>query len=303
MIWLPQNKENIMPFPPRTGVKIGLIKATPTPLDADALRTQLNGVGLNCAKITDDSLNASIDKVTSQWSTNSNINRNGPITSYGIKQPSKNSAVALSSRIGGMRLLAEAVPPLDYYATGNWTLDASGDGYGPQLEVIQYPDHFNWLYANRANNGFTGVVDNPPPYTGYYSNADAIETMFVNVGITASATLVKGLDQDAMKAVLSNAIKPMENADLSNYDQPGSLTVFLVDNYNETTKVADGLGVLFIIWRLTIDDYKKSSEDPTHYTTLTIQSGSVLYSDPKYLCGDYNKVLTQFGITGAPACS
>ncbi len=290
-----------MPFPPPSGIGVGqLVSATPTAFDAAALQTQLEAIGLSCAQINDQSLTQYIQEVTSQLPL-------GAVQAFAIKQPPQNQQVSFATTDPATpRALADAVPTLQTSSVGNWTISTTGDGYGPQLEVIQYPDHFNWLYDNRATNGFAGVIDNPPPYVGNYPNAEAIQNLFITVGVTASATLVKGIDQDAMKAALSNAIQPLANADLSDYNVSDSRVIFLVDNYNPSTKIADGVGVLFVSWTLTISDYKRKTKDggDTHPTNLTIKAGSVLYSDPGPLCSDYHSVLVQFNIdpSTAPAC-
>jgi hypothetical protein len=196
-------------------------------------------------------------------------------------------------------------------ATANWTINAEGDGYGPQLEVIQYPTHFDWLYDNRASNGFTGVKGDQPAISGNYPNAAAIQKLFVDTALAASATLVKGLDKDAMKAALTNVIAPLSDASLSNYTMPEqgkdrpSMVVFVVDNYDPKTKIADGLGVLYFNWSLSITDYKRKSKDggDTHPTTLQVNAGSVLYDGPDTLCSNYNAVVTQFKLSNAPTCS
>ena len=302
-----------MPFGPSSGIPVGkLTAATPTPFDADALKTQLEAIGLSCAQINKKNLNQYIGEVTSQLPI-------GQVQAFAIKKPSQKAGVAAAMvvgkarrlaaaamDVGAARPLADAAPKMEDSATANWTINANGDGYGPQLEVIQYPDHFNWLYNNRATNGFVGVIDNPPPYKGNYPNAAAIQNLFITVGITASATLVKGIDQDAMKATLTNVIQPLSNANLSDYNVSDSRAIFLVDNYNSSTGWADGLGVLFVSWTLSITDYQRKTKDggDTHPTTLTVKAGSVLYSDPSVLCADYHSVLKQFNIdpTTAPAC-
>lgn len=290
-----------MSFQPPSGIPVGqLAPATPTPFDADTLKTQLEAIGLSCAQINEQNLNQYIGEVTSQLPI-------GHVQAFAIKQPPQNQGVAAAAMdVGEARALADAAPSLETSATANWTISAAGDGYGPQLEVIQYPDHFNWLYDNRATNGFAGVIDNPPPYVGNYPNAEAIQNLFITVGVTASATLVKGIDQDAMKAALTNVIQPLSNADLSDYNVSDSRAIFLVDNYNPSTRIADGVGVLFVSWTLNISDYKRKTKDggDTHPTTLTIKAGSVLYADPGTLCANYHSVLRQFKIdpTTAPAC-
>lgn len=274
--------------------------ATPTPFDDANLKTQLETIGLDCAQLSKQNLNAYIENVDSQLS-------DGKVHSMAIKAPT--GTVVNPSFESGEVLAADSVasqvPALTNVATGNWTINDEAEGYSSNLEIIANDAHFNWLYDNRGTNGFTGQVDNPPTYSHNEPNAEAIQKLFVNVGLTASATLVKGLDKSTMKATLTNVIQPLSDADLSNYKSNDSRVIFLVDNYDPTTKRADGIGALFIKWDLTITDYKRKTKDggDTHPTNLTIRAGSVLYSDPATLCSDYNSVLQHFNIaSGAPSC-
>ena len=290
-----------MPFPPAGGIQIGTLNpATPTPFDVETLRSQLENIGLNCGQLTDQNLQAYINEVNAQLPM-------GAVQSYAITMPSagppsSQQADELGNPID-VTSLAAAVPAAADAATGNWTINDKAQGYANQLEVIQVPDHFNWLYANRASNGFTGVVDSPPAYTGNYPNAAAIQQLFVNVGVTASSTLVKGLDQATMQATFSNIIQPLKDPIPANYDVPGSRAIYLVDNYNTSTGYADGIGVLTVQWTLKITDWQRKTKDggDTHPTNLTISAWSVLYYDPGVLCADYKAVLKQFGIDPATA--
>lgn len=284
-----------MSFGPK-GIKLKLTAATPTPFTTATLKAQMEEIGLNCSQLTESFLQQSITNVRSQMPNGltqvfGGIQRFPPNYS---RSASSAAATVFSSRDSG------GDPPI-----GNWTPDSSAEGYSPNLEIIQYPDHFDWLYANRSTNGFTGVKDDPPPYGGNYSNADSIERLFVNVAVTASATLVKGIDSPAMQAAFTNIIQPLKDADLSNYDVTDSRTFFLVDNYNASTGVADAVGVLRVGWHLKITDYKRKSKDggDTHPTSLTINSASVLYGDAGALCSNYNAVVKQFGLSDAPPCS
>jgi len=294
----------IMPFGP-SGIKVGaLTAATPTPYDDAVLKKQLGAVGLDCAQLTKGFLSQQVEEVTSQLA-------NGSVQAYAIKAPT--SQVSMGRFSASSSAVAETSEPhsLTDVATANWTINAEGDGYGPQLEIIQYPTHFDWLYNNKANNGFTGVKDDQPAISGNYENAAAIQKLFITTALAASATLVKGLDKDAMKAALTNVIAPLANANLSNYNMPASgdprpsLVIYLVDNYNTSTKEADGLGVLYFNWSLSISDYKRKTKDggDTHATTLQVNAGSVLYGDPGPLCSDYNSVVKQFELSNAPSCS
>lgn len=303
-----------MPFGPTKKLKLNLTAATPTAFDADSLKCQMANIGLNCSQMTQKNLDGFINNVDSQVP-------HGAVHVYDIKAPESDLKplktcqemsehmllkAAPAPQANGLYHLNDATDALVKAATGNWEISPGGDGYGPNLEVIQYQSHFDWLYANKGSNGFVGIQDSPDPFTGYYSNADAIQNLFINVCTDASAVVVKGIDKDAMKAVLSNAIQPLENANISNYDATSSRTIFLVEDYDPNTGIAQGVGAVTVWWHLVIKDYKRKSKDggDTHDTTLTIKSWSVLYGDPVALCRDYNNVLTQFKIdpNTAPGC-
>ena len=303
-----------MPFPGKKKFNLALTKATPTALTAEDMKGQMASIGLACSQMTNDNIEQYITNVESQMP-------DGEVHVYAIKAPKgfdqpaltttelmalKNSRVTMLAATNGPVSLSDATDDLVHAATGNWEVNATGDGYGPNLEVIQYPTHFDWLYDNRENNGFVGIVNAPDPYTGNYSNVEAIQNLFVNVCTEASAAVVKGIDKDAMKAVLTNVIQPLQNQNISDYDTTSSRTIFLVDNYDPSSGAADGIGAVTVTWHLKINDYKRKSKDggDTHKTSLTVTARSVLYGDPSTLCGDYNHVLKQFNIdpNTAPSC-
>jgi hypothetical protein len=279
---------------PRRKIWINLNKATPTELTVSALKDQLTAIGLTCPASEEGRLSEYITEVKGQIP-------DGQTQTYGITAPvvpptlvapprPRSFAGELSSALD-----AGATGMLQDSSTGNWEPDPTGDGYQTTLSYIQYETHFQWLKANRAS--FTGVIDNPPPYTGKYASVDAIKTLFIQVGVAASATLVNGLDKASMESVLSNAIAPLSDSQASNYD-PGWLSrvIFLVENYDPSTQNADGVGVLTIEWHLTIKDYREKSKDaPQHDTSLTIKARSVLYSSVDDMMGDFNAALAQFG--------
>jgi hypothetical protein len=295
--------EPAMAFPVNQKFKLALKPATPSPFDIATLKTQLAHIGLSCAQLSDDNLRNYIADVQSRLPR-------GQIQSMAIKAPRSSPTVRFTLKLAPLpeaedvTSLAAAVPTYADVATGNWTIDNAAQGYEPHLEVIQDQAHFDWLYANKGSTAFTGIKDEPPAYTGNYDNADAIKKLFVYVCLTASATLLKGLDQSTMTAVLSNVISPLDSSQFSNYDVTDSRAIFVVDNYNPSTGYADAVGVVYVRWRLQISDWHRKSKHggDTHPTRLQIWAGSVLYSDVNSLCRDYNAVLKQFGILRAPAC-
>jgi hypothetical protein len=285
---------------PRRKIPIKLVAATPTALTPEALQKQLNGIGLTCPDTAKDKLRQYITEVKSQL-------QDGKTQTYAILKPAVPGLAAAngsgSVSFGELAAAAQATGATSRLAvtlsdssTGNWEPDQSGLGYAPQLEYIQYETHFDWLKANRTS--FTGTINNPPTLTGRYDSVDAIKKLFVRVGVTASSTLIEGLDKPSFESVLSNAIAPLTEGGVSDYHVTDSRTIFLVDNYDPKTEEADAIGVLEMWWDLTIRDYKEKKQAPRHETTLAIKCRSVLYSTLEDLFGDYNAVKAQFDDAG-----
>jgi hypothetical protein len=310
-------KEFALPIPPPPGVPISLSAATPSVINPDSLKTQLENVGLDCSEITTQFLQEKIVEVNSQL-------QRGQIQSFAILAPAGSvqtntlppSLAADADLVARQAAERQADPEVGSLAAvmsesqeaaiGNWTENDRAQGYAPNLEVIQWPAHFEWLMSQKDSNAFPGIVDAPPAYTGNYPNAAAIQKLFINVAYSASSTVVAGIDQATMESVFSNVIQPLSDANLKNYNQPGSRTIMLVENYNTTTGYADAVGAVTVDWRLQISEYKRKTKHggDTHPTVLTVSSRSVLYSDVALLCQHYNAVLKQFGIdpTTAPNC-
>jgi hypothetical protein len=281
---------------PRRRVPIQLTQATPTQLTPAALQKQLNEIGLTCPDTATDKLRQYIAEVKSQLI-------NGQTQTYAILRPAvpdlmvgngsgaiSFAEVAAAAQATGRT--SRLAVTLSESSVGNWEPDSTGLGYGPELEYIQFETHFDWLKANRPS--FTGVVNNPPVINGKYDSVDAIKKLFVEVGTTASSTLVKGLDKASFESVLSNAIAPLTEGGVENYHVADSRVIFLVENYDPASGEADAVGVLTIWWELTIKDYKEKKQTTKHDTTLTIKGRSVLYSTLDALFGDYQAAKTQF---------
>lgn len=297
-----------MSIGPPPGVDLSLNQATPTPYTTSDLADQLCNVGLSCSEVSEQNLKKHIAEVSSQF-------EDGKVESYGIHAGAGATTSAHAVAAAAGRMFSKVAQGSTGAITGNWTPNSLAEGYANVLEIIQSPAHFQWLYDNRATNGFTGQVDNPPAISGNYPNAASIQKLFVTTGQSASSTLVAGLNKPSMLAALTNIIAPLENASLSNYLVPEagkpwpSRVIYLVENYDPNTKRADGIGVLFFSWTLSIKDFKRKTKDggDTHATVLQVKSGSVLYEGQagvKLLCQHYHSVLKQFGIdpAEAPAC-
>ncbi len=290
-----------MPFG-KPKIKVSLKAQTPSKLDHKALKTQLETVGLSCSQLTPQFLTNSIANVQSQIPS-------GSIASFGIYAPSTGPAAAAMETKPELIChsnLAATVGTYVQAAKTSWEPSATGDGFSGNLEVIQHPGHFDYLYKNKGDNGFTGTKMPQATYGGNYENATAIEKLFVKVCTDASSVVVKGIDEAAMSATLTRIIAPLGDKNISDYHSADSRVIYLVDGYNESTGEVDGIGVVTVSWDLTIHEYKRKSKDggDTHPTSLVINASSVMYSDPSVLCQNYHAVLKQFKIdpANAPSC-
>ncbi|MBU0969742.1 MAG: hypothetical protein KKC20_03805 [Proteobacteria bacterium] len=288
-----------MPFPAPPGIKIGKLNAkTPTQFTTDSLRTQLEAVGLNCKQLTEPFLQASIDTVRDQIYA-------GGTQTFGIMAPSTSASTADATASLKVSLPNDTIH-LKNSATGNWEPDSYGDGFGTDLSVIAYETHFDWLYANRATNGFTGTKAAQLHEVQNLENAIAIQNLFVQVCTQASSTVVTGLDKSSMEAVLHNIIQPLDDPQLDNYDQSDSRVIYLLKDYDPSTQIAQGIGVLYVRWTLKISDYKRKTKDggDLHHTDLTVDAGSVQYDNPEILCRDFYAVANQFQlkVTASDPC-
>ncbi|MBF0145337.1 MAG: hypothetical protein HQL84_05670 [Magnetococcales bacterium] len=283
-----------MGFPPPEGFKLSLTKATPSPFNHDTLKGQLESIGLNCSELTQSTLQTYVDQVHSQIP-------DGEVQSFAILAPANDQEI-MSLVMPGMALLQTSSSASDMVqvATGDWTADNFADNYGPELQVIQNPDHFKWLYDNSGTTKFTGQYGNPIIKTGYYKTADAIKELFIDSAVAASSALVTGLNKESIQAVMTSVVNPMVNSDLSNYVLENKSRVILLVQMNGD--LYTGIGVLTIDYSLYVHDYKRKSKDggDTHDTKLNMSARAVLYTDPNVLCGNYHAVLKQFNLPDTP---
>jgi hypothetical protein len=265
-----------MPIP-RKKVKIDLKEINPTPLTPEELQKQLHSVGLDCKYTSLKNLEKFINEVSAELPT-------GTVQSYAILEPAKKK----ENRLVGL------VQDWENSAKGNWEIEDIG--YSADLEYIQYNEHFEWLLQNRTS--FTGIK-NKEHFERQYESVDSIKNFFADVCTTASSAVIKGVNKSTLKAAMSNAIQPLNDTSAKDYDKPGSRVIFLVENYNPSTKEADMIGVLAIDWHLIIKDYQVKKEALKHNTVLDVNVRAVLYSDMAAFEGDLRAAKAHFGPNGA----
>jgi hypothetical protein len=259
---------------PKQTISLRLRSAEPTKLTAKKLKDQLTAIGLTCEDSSEDNLEKYIADVRSQL-------HGGSTQSLRIFKPT-----GFEASKNGM------IPSENDTAVGNWIPDFFF-GYQAELEYIQYKPHFDWLYDNRP--AFTGRRNSPPQYSGRESSVEAIKKQFVEVSYTASSVIPTGLDIATTEAVLTNVIQPLSDKNASDYD-PGlaSIAIFLVHNYSDVNKTADGLGVVTVDWDLKVKDFKKKKTALEHNWTLSVHARAVLYGSIEAMYADYNAVRAQF---------
>jgi len=259
---------------PVNPISIDLEPNTPTPLTPETLGAELNAIGLTCRYTTPRILQGLIDQVSNQIPA-------GTLESFRLLKPTANP----ENRLEGF------VQDFETSSQGNWTVKDTA--YDPILEYIQYPTHFDWLKS--TDTSFTGISDQLPPDNLKATTVDAIKTFFVNTLTMASEVVLKGINNDTLRSVLSNVINALP-PDIKDFNETDSRVIFLVDNYNPNTKSADAIGVVSIDWTLTIKDYQESSNQPVlHDTTLAVQARGVMYADLDQMNKNYNDAKAHFG--------
>jgi len=142
--------------------------------------------------------------------------------------------------------------------------------------------------------GFQGHKASPFYKSGKYATVDAIIGMFTAVALNASASVVSGLDKVSLNAFLSNAIAPLKDQDVRDYNQSDNYLLFLVLGFNSSTGEVDGIGALNISWTLKIKDFKQKKTNLEHETELTIYSRSVVYDSLTPLFAQENWIKQRF---------
>lgn len=274
-----------MPIPTKA-VKIDLQKSEPTKLTVEAIQKQLNNLGLNCAHTDPARLEKYKEEVESSF-------QDGVNQSFGIAKP---AASKDGSRYYKSIYLDADAPylGLDESSKSDWSPESSALGYTTELSTVIYPRNFTFLMENRT--GFAGMKSNERVEQNKFDTVEAIKQLFVTVGIEASASLVKGLDKTTLNSIFSNAIAPLNEGNVKDYDESDSRVIFLVENYDPIKKEANAIGVLGIDWHLTIKDYKEKKKNPLHDTTLKVSTRSVLYDSIDRLAGDVQFIKSHFGL-------
>lgn len=273
-----------MPIP-RKPVQIELQKDTPSPLTVEALQKQLNNIGLDCAHTDPKRLEQYKNEVEKSFPDGKN-------QSFGIQRP---KAATDGTPYYKSVYSAQGAPFLgfDEASRGDWSPEASALGYATQLSTIIFSRNFNFLVENKQ--GFGGMKSDEKITQRKFETVEAIKELFTTVGVEASASLVKGLDKTTLNSIFSNAIAPLNEGNVKDYDVTDSRVIFLVENYDPIKKEADAIGVLGVDWHLKITDYKEKKKNPLHDTTLKVTTRSVLYDSLTALDSDLQFIKSHFG--------
>ncbi|ERK16401.1 hypothetical protein L579_4311 [Pantoea sp. AS-PWVM4] len=256
-------------------IKISLKAATPTPVTPDGLKSMLDNIGMTCKFADKERLPAYISEVSDK------LPESGKCKAYTILRQAEEGEVALED-VYTERYTNSSV--------GNFEPTMSGSGYSIELETIISKNNFAKLKEKFGDgkNKFNGV-EGKSTYQERYGSIESVKSMFVEVGTNASSILVEGLDKDAIKSVLSNAISPMKDSNLPDYEKEQRRIIFLVDGYDEESGEANAIGVLAIEWTLFIKDYKEKKKASQYDTTLNITMRAVVFDSMIFM--DYYNYL------------
>lgn len=274
-----------MPIPGKK-IKLDLLKTEPSQLTVEALEKQLNNIGLDCAHTQKDRLARYKEEVEKQFPDGIN-------QSFGIQKPSPSKDGSLYYK----SIYGNADAPflgMEEASKSDWQPEGSALGYSTDLSTIIYPKNFTFLMENKT--GFTGTKSQERIEQNKYDTVEAIKQLFVTVAIEASASLVKGLDKTTLNSIFSNAIGPINEGNVKDYDMPDSRVIFLVENYDPIKNEASAIGVLGVDWHLKIKDYQEKKKSPLHDTTLKVSTRSVLYDDLTKMDADLQFIKSHLGL-------
>lgn len=261
---------------PVPGIPLDLVEDTPSKVDPKELRKDLHNIGLTCEKTDVKVLTETIKEVASKF-------RDGTVQGFGFSKfhaLSQESYLSLDTSGIELNSLVEELP-----ISANWKPKDTVP-YSDKLYVIAFPSHFDWLQST----GFFSGQKSSNKYTGF-GTLEALKTQFVQVATNISATLVSGIDKDLMQACFTKIIEPV--SDVTDYSKTVNRSILLIDNYDETTRQCDGLGILNVEYRIYIEDYKDKKGNNNGYN-LDITVRTVLYSNPKAIIADYERVRGHF---------
>lgn len=161
---------------------------------------------------------------------------------------------------------------------GTWLPEPGGVACEAQLTTMY--KHWDQMKQNMGDL-FVGVDNSWRHGPDQYTNNDAFEALYVQITSQATAALVGGLSKPDMEAMLNNRVKENTGHDENDYD-PGwkTMTVFLVGDYDPTTKSSEGLGFLTVDYHIWIQDFRNKSKhahDPK--TTIEGKCRACMFTD------------------------
>ncbi|PSK99990.1 hypothetical protein CLV63_102117 [Murinocardiopsis flavida] len=191
-------------------------------------------------------------------------------------------------------------------ALGSWTVGTEQicNSVSAMLKVIQEKDYYASLKAEygRKHKTWPGREgsqhkDEPDIKTG-----DAIHDFYKQALSETAKMTFKDLNRRDAEGFISKAIGPPDDLAKNDYQKKDSMLLFLAENYNDSTREADGVGVITLEWEIEIKDYKRKSKHggDSHRVILDIKSRSISYSgaagfsdmceDNKYLTKECNSI-------------
>ncbi len=245
---------------PLSTIPIQLKKDTPSKVTPEALQKELNAIGLTCQHTTVENLKKYIDETVSRFPS-------GNIQGYGVFQYDIKSMQQRAMSGKPVYDLSEIVKPLTNIHS-NWQPSGTSD-YSDLLSTVGYPDNFDLLLANYK--GFAGQKSSNT-YQANDSTVEAIKAQFVKIADNISSVLVSDIDHEDLQPMFVNIIRP-ESEQSTDYDNTVNRNIYLIKGVSPDHRSCEGIGVLNVLYRLRIKNYKeKKSRHQSYQLDVTVRA-------------------------------
>lgn len=227
-------------------IPISLKESTPSTLTAKDLQKQLHLIGLHCEQTSVENLQHHMEDVLDNLSDSS-------IQGFGIQESEGTS--------GGMTMSAVRSLPVSCIQN-NWK-PSDVDPCQLKLNTIGMAANFDYLLKHYP--GFSGKkTTKRHEKTG--DTIDAFKQFFIEIAESICETLIHDLDRRQMEAIFATIIQPIEPGS-DDYDSGiQNRIIFLIDDYDSSTRTCNGIGVLNLEFRIIIHNYKdKEKKDKKNY--------------------------------------
>ena len=260
-------------------IPIELEKDFPSKVTPEELKKELNAIGLTCGETKVENLKRYIDETVNRFP-------HGQVQGFGIFDYASPSLDNRLDKDYSLNSISEVIDNLDNIHS-NWK-PSDKTPYRSELATVGFPEHFDYLLNHYI--GFAGTKSSEH-YKKKDTTVDAIKSLFTEIAINISSTLVTDLDRSQLEALFNKIIAPVDPG-AQDYDSGVvQRNVFLVEDYNDNFCAA--IGVLNVEYHLTIKNYKEKKTAHKDYD-LDVTIRTSLYTEITDLISEDLYIKTHF---------